>query len=55
MRRAEHEAEFPENYECMGNPNSIILMAWSLSRLHQCVDTSQEWKNNFSFHLLNGS
>lgn len=40
MRRAGHEAELPENCECVGNPNSIILQAWSLTRQRQCVDTS---------------
>lgn len=34
MKRAGGKAEFPENYECVGIPDSIILMAWSLSRLH---------------------
>lgn len=34
MKSAGGKSEFPENYECVGTPDSIILMAWRLSRLH---------------------
>lgn len=53
MRRAGRKAEFPESDECVGTPNSIILTAWSLSRLDYRIDTSEKQGNIFRFRLLN--